>query len=84
MNFVIGIPTTVTTPKWQLMNESNRLIHVNTTIIITIQTITRYYSNLKAYHRLIILYTTMVRSCTYLRFKRESLTNSEQFNVILN
>ena len=66
------------------MNESNHLIHVNTTVIIIIQTITRYYSNLKAYHRLIILYATMVRSGTYLRFQRESLTNLEQFNVILN
>ncbi len=77
LNFVIGIPTTVTTPNWRLMNESNRLINVHTTIIT-------YYSNLRAYHRLTILYTTMVRSCTYLRFKRESLTNLEQFNVILN
>ena len=64
LNFVTGIPTTVTTPKWQLMHESNHLIKDHTTIITGIQIIIPYYSNLRVYHRLTILYTTMVRSCT--------------------
>ena len=64
LNFVVSIPTTVTTPKWRLMNESNRLINVHTTIITGIQIIIPYYSNLRVNHRLTILYTTMVRSCT--------------------
>ena len=84
LNFVTGIPTTVTTPKWRLTNESNHLINVHTTIITGIQIIIPYYSNLRVYHRPIIIYTTMVRWFTYVRFMRESRINLEQFNVILN
>ncbi len=84
LNLVVSIPTKDVTPKWQLMNESNHLINDHTTIITGIQIIIPYYSNLRVYHRPIIIYTTMVRWFTYVRFMRESLINLEQFNVILN
>ncbi len=64
LNLVVSIPTKDVTPKWRLTNESNHLIKDHTTIITGIQIIIPYYSNLRVYHRLTILYTTMVRSCT--------------------